>query len=442
MSPHAMSERSVLPRPNTRHWRPSIPRMTGLAALLIVSAALCVGASPVAAQTATLRYDADVAIAPDSGWLDVEVTLHYPVPATGASGVALLLNQALTIHALEGARVHGYSVRPSEYSPAWNQVDVTFVDTIRPGDTVSIAMSYRGRPVMPGDGINRITPSWVELGLDSQWFPVVTTFAQAMIGAVRIRLPESWSVVGSGDVVFENERHVLRTRVEQIDVAFTASPSLQRVGRANAEVHHRTMPSEAVHAVLDVAAGCVDDMNTRFGARASFPVARLVLAERDGPGYARKNYIVLSTVNTDAVEALQQFVCHEVAHFWTRSSGSFSPDHWMSEAFAEYAAAMVVRERFGTDAFARLRARWNDTGAATGPVWTPTSTQRPSYPLMYRRAPALLAQLEERLGTERFAQLIARYMVDGVTSTTVLLELVAAIGGPDTAAWFRAALAS
>jgi hypothetical protein len=416
--------------------------MTGLAASLIVSAALCVGASPLAAQTATLRYDADVAIAPDSGWLDVAVTLRYPVPTTGADGVALLLNQGLTVHALGGAHVRGFTVSPSAYAPTWNQLDVTFADAVRPGDTVAIALSYRGRPVMPSDGINRIEPAWVELGIDSQWFPVVSTFAQAMIGDLRIRLPASWSVVGSGDVSFENERHVVRTRVEQIDVAFTASPSLQRVRSAKAEVHHRTMVPEAVQVVLDVASGCVDDLNRRFGARAPFPVARLVLAERDGPGYARKNYIVLSAVNTDAVEALQQFVCHEVAHFWTRSPGSFSPDHWMSEAFAEYAAAMVVRDRHGVDAFARLRARWDDTGSGTGPVWTPTSTQRPSYQLMYRRAPALLAQLEERLGTARFAQLIERYMVDGVTSTAVLLEHVAAIAGADTAAWFRAALAS
>jgi hypothetical protein len=149
---------------------------------------------------------------------------------------------------------------------------------------------------------------------------------------------------------------------------------------------------------------------------------------------------VLSAVNTDSVAALQQFVCHEVAHFWTRSPGSFSPDHWMSEAFAEYAAAMVVRERHGEEAFARLRARWS-SGSTTGAVWTPASTQRPTYQQMYRRAPALLAQLEERLGRTRFATLITRYMVDGVSSTSVLLDHVSAIGGAEVATWFAAELA-
>jgi hypothetical protein len=416
--------------------------MTGLSFLLAACAITVFGASPCVAQTATLVYDADVAIAPDSGWLDVEVTLRYPVPAGGAGGVALLLNRGLTIRALHGAQVDAHTVRTSEYSPAWHQLDVTFADAVASGDTVAITLSYHGRPVMPSDGINRIESAWVELGLDSQWFPLVSTFAQDMIGEMRLALPESWTVVGSGGVVYENGRHVLRNQVTQVDVAFTASPSLQRVRSASTEVYHRTMPGASVQVVRDVAARCVDRLNQRFGAETPFPVARLVLAERDGPGYARKNYIVLSTVHVDEREALQQFVCHEVAHYWTRSPGSFSPDHWMSEAFAEYAAAMVVREEFGADAFARLRDRWNDTGSVLGPVWTPTSTQRPSYQLMYRRAPALLAQLEERLGADRFAEVITRYMVDGVTSTAVLLELVGAIGGTDTADWFRAALAS
>lgn len=417
--------------------------MTGLAAALCAVLAVSLSsAAPRAPHPTVLVYDADVAITPDSGWLDARVTLHYPVPAEGAGGVALLLNHGLTIRALDGDRVRTHTVRTSEYSPSWNQLDVAFADAVAPGDTVTIALSYHGRPVMPSDGINRIAPAWVELGLDAQWFPVVSTFAQDMTGEMRLALPESWTVVSSGAVAYEGGRHVIRNTVSQVDVAFIASPSLQRVRSASTEVYHRTAPGPSVQTVLEVAARCVHALNERFGARDAFPVARLVLAERDGPGYARKNYIVLSAVNADAAESLQQFICHEVAHYWTRSAGSFSPEHWMSEAFAEYAAAMVVREHFGAEAFARLRARWNETGSAPGPVWTPTSTRRPTYQLMYRRAPALLAQLEARLGAERFAQVITRYMVDGVTSTAVLLDHVAAIGGDDAAVWFRSALAS
>jgi len=62
--------------------------------------------------------------------------------------------------------------------------------------------------------------------------------------------------------------------------------------------------NDVVQRVLSVASTCVEHLNARFGARTPFPVAHLVLAERDGPGYARTNAIVLSAVRADEVEAL------------------------------------------------------------------------------------------------------------------------------------------
>lgn len=99
----------------------------------------------------------------------------------------------------------------------------------------------------------------------------------------------------------------------------------------------------------------------------------MILADRQGPGYARKNYIVLSEVNADHSEGLHYFLCHELAHYWTRSPGARSPHHWMSEAFAEYAAAMYLREHLGQPVFDQRRSQWEQMGQNHGPVWT----QRP-----------------------------------------------------------------
>lgn len=92
---------------------------------------------------------------------------------------------------------------------------------------------------------------------------------------------------------------------------------------------------------------------------------------RDGPGYARKNYIVLSQINPDDTTGLHYFLCHELAHYWTPSPGPFSPDHWMSEAFAEYVAVRYLREHFGEEPFNDSVDRWEEMGRAHGPVWTP-----------------------------------------------------------------------
>jgi hypothetical protein len=175
--------------------------------------------------------------------------------------------------------------------------------------------------------------------------------------------------------------------------------------------------------------------------RDAFPGGRLVLANRQGPGYARKNYIVLSEVDPDQSEGLHYFLCHEIAHYWTRSAGAQSPHHWMTEAFAEYAAAMYLRDRFGQSAFEQRRSQWEVMGRSHGPIWTPETTGRASFFIMYRKAPYLLSQLEDRIGAEQYGRFFERYMVEHIRTTTELLDELGLISGTDVEQWFRGELA-
>jgi aminopeptidase N len=82
-----------------------------------------------------------------------------------------------------------------------------------------------------------------------------------------------------------------------------------------------------------------------------------------------------------------------------------------------------------------------DPAGSHEPVWTPESTQRPSYFTMYRRGPWLLSRLEERIGTERFDRFLQRYMTEPVRTTPELLERLEAVAGAEAAQWFRDELA-
>ena len=107
----------------------------------------------------------------------------------------------------------------------------------------------------------------------------------------------------------------------------------------------------------------------------------------------------------------------------------------------EYAAAIVVRERFGNGGYNKQVAQWEEAGRASGPVWTPESTKRASGAAMYRKAPYLLHRLEERIGTERFRRFFTRYMTEDVRTTPELLERLREVAGAETASWFREQLA-
>ncbi|MHB1328690.1 MAG: M1 family aminopeptidase [Gemmatimonadales bacterium] len=166
-----------------------------------------------------------------------------------------------------------------------------------------------------------------------------------------------------------------------------------------------------------------------------------MIADRPGTGYARKNYIVLSSGDPDSTERLSNFACHEISHYWTRLTAAMSPDYWLSETMAEYAAAMYLRDRAGQAAFDRRHVIWEEGGRSAGPVWTPEMTGRQPQAAAYRRGPYLLAQLEKRIGTERFERFIEGYLADGIRSTAPLLDHLTVVAGADAATWFRAKLA-
>ncbi|MBW3569870.1 MAG: hypothetical protein KY467_02075 [Gemmatimonadetes bacterium] len=387
-------------------------------------------------------YDTEVRVDPGAASLQARTTVTFVAGDSTARKVGFLLNRGLQLQEVRGPAVRAHRSGQSEYSPAWNLVEVELDGSVVPGTAVTVQMTYAGTPEFSSDNINGISGDRVELNLDSQWHPVLATFDHQMTGVLRAQLPPGWAVVSGGSVTREDGVHVIRNTVPKVDVAFTAAPSFTRTQSEHFTVHSRQADARTVSAVLKAAESCARYLNAQYGARDRLPRANLVLADRQGPGYGRKDYIVLSEVNPDDRAGVHRFLCHELAHFWTRSAGSFSPHHWMTEAFAEYASARYLREHFGEPAFASLVAQWEAVGRAHGPVWEPASTRRPSFFVMYRRAPYLLSQLEARIGTAAFDRFIAAYMTEGVTTTPQLLEQLEAVAGAEAAEWFSEQLAS
>ncbi|HKP74526.1 MAG TPA: hypothetical protein VJT67_03240 [Longimicrobiaceae bacterium] len=385
-------------------------------------------------------YDTWVRVDPAAATLDARSALRFVADERTAREVGLLLNRGLTVREVRGAAVRSFRSARFANDSSQNLISVE-LEGVSPGSVVSLEVVYGGKPAFSSDSINGISAGWVELALDSQWYPGFSSFDRQMTGTLRVELPPGWSVVGSGAVSREAGAHVIRNTVPQIDIAFAAAPAFQEQHSGKFTVFYRRSDPALAAAVLGAATACGGYLDRRYGARDTLPQGKFVLAERSGPGYARKNYIVLSQVDAAHPVELHWFLCHELAHYWTADAGVFSPDHWMMEAFAEYTAGRFVRERFGQAEFDRMVARWAAAGRTAGPVWTPESTRRPSGMAMYRRAPYILSQLEQRIGTGAFDRFLARYMTERITATPVLLDRLREIAGADAEVWFREELA-
>lgn len=416
--------------------------------LWLGSALLFYGCAPAAPLTGTspqlptgdvVVYSGDVAIEPQSQLLTAHWSIRFVADSAGADSVALLLNRGLAVSRVTGANIAEFASRLSDGDQV---VTVRFTTRLAPGVEGRIDLEYSGVPAFGSDGINRITPAWVELGLDSYWLPVFADYRKRIAGRVRIDLPPGWSAVASGNITRDGNHLVLTTGIPLIDIAFSASPTLHRTDGANASVFWTTPDSATVARVLATAENCRQYLNARYGASDSLPAVRLVLAPRSGPGYARRNYIALTDAGAVPPAALGGYICHEFAHFWSSAANSSGPENWLNEAMAEYVSSRYVRATFGQAQYDSVVARWQKMSVGQPPIWTPESTKRPSAQVSYRKAPFLLSRLEQRIGAEKMDQFLQRYMVHRIPTTPQLLAALQDVAGPETAAWFRAELAN
>ncbi len=372
--------------------------------------------------------------------MDARSTLRYLADDGTAVEVGLLLNRGLELQAVRGVSVRSYRSAPFEPESTWNLIKVR-LDGVFPGSVVTLQVAYAGKPELPSDQTNSISTEWVELNVGSQWHPILATFDQEMTGVLHVDLPSDWKVVASGSASVEDGVHVIRSTIPQLDVALVAAPSFEQISSERFTVYYRRSDRRMAAAVLTAADSCGAYLNARYGAREPLPEGKLVLAERTGSSYGRKNFIALSQVDLNDEVGRYVLLCHELAHYWTRTAGAFSPHHWMTESFANYVAGRFIRDHFGQVTFDSVVAQWERFGRYHGPVWTPESTTRPSGVAMYSRGPFLLYRLEERIGRERFARFLARYMTEGVRTTPELLDRLRDVAGAEAERWFRDELA-
>jgi len=208
-----------------------------------------------------------------------------------------------------------------------------------------------------------------------------------------------------------------------------AGPALRETSSDDFSVFHRGLEPAQLDRLLGAAEACGAWLNDRFGQEQILPRGKLVIAPRDETGYARKNYIVLTEPGERSEISLSGFLCHELAHFWSSRGNAMTVNNWLNEGFAVFVAARYVRERFGEEAYGELVADWQARSEGQPAVWVPGDTQRKPFAVNYKKAPLKLHALEQAIGQEDLAELLRRYMVDGISTTEQLLEQLEAIAG-------------
>jgi len=115
------------------------------------------------------------------------------------------------------------------------------------------------------------------------------------------------------------------------------------------------------------------------------------------------------------------FLAHEVAHQWWGQAVGWRNyrEQWLSEGFAQYFAALYVREARGERAFGRVLAwlhRWAQAGRGRGPIslglraGEVEEDGRRFTAIVYSRGAYVLHMLRALVGDASFQTLLRRYL--------------------------------
>lgn len=411
--------------------------------LLGASAAQASDAAPAIAYHYDGRLTVDAATGRIAAFWEIAVADEAETDAT------FLIRNTLEDIVVTGD-IDGYSVEADGDFHAiavdFAAADFAAADFAADGDARRVVEISYGGVVMPEpleNDINAIAPDRVELTVDSFWHPIDARFDRLLTSSVELAIDGAWRGVAPGSLTATQHGFRIENDRPALDISFTLARRFFVSDYDGFTVLDLREAPRAADALAAAARFCIDFLNTRFGAEDPLPEIKFAVHNRPSSGYNRKSLIALTDISDTPEDRLTQFICHELAHYWSEGGNFGTVENWLNESFAEYVGLLAMRDRYGEGAFlAQIESfRKQIDGEDLPPIWTPGATERRPYLVNYRKGPLALWRLEARIGRDSFAEFLRRYMTGRIGRTAALLEILGDVAGADAARWFAAQLA-
>jgi hypothetical protein len=417
-----------------------------------------------------LDYDIQANISPEQAVIDGRVRMRIRVQSSEISSLTLRLADELTVRNIvstEYGRLLYLRVRDQD------NVIVNFPVALRQGAEVTLLVTYSGRVTpqeISDEGLQEgdsrrddplLIPPEPNVLLSSRtyWYPQ-NPIADYATGTLRVILPEGYGVAASGQLRMGDEvtlrdlltltdgrsfvfsaREPIRyfavvvsrfTRVTErtielppsehnpdevssLRIAIEANPRQQRVGRGLVD---------DLEAMMRFYAGVVGDV--------PYESVTVALVESELPGGHSPAY--LAVLNNQVPNSRytwrgdpaafasfpEFFAAHELAHQWWGQAVGWRNYHeqWLSEAFAQYFAALYAQHARGERTFVdmlRQFRRWAIAESDQGPISLGSrlghikDERRVFRALVYNKGAGVLHMLRRLIGDEHFFDAIRRF---------------------------------
>jgi len=367
----------------------------------------------------------------------VRATETFMPRTNGARGIVLDLSD--TLHLDEGARPpRHYSVKSVTASdgkqlPFAHKEGVLLVSLPEPTTAASpITLKFE----LEGDIIKQVggDNQWI---LRMGWFPLPPLAGLAMTahGVIKVKAP--FVPFAGGKTIArkaEGDYNILETQIDQpVAFVFVAAGKFffEEEKRGNITVRTASYGQKNTRAIKRINGLAFDMIQYYEFFLGPYPGEELNILEMNdlGWGQAPAGIVfitseafqpLLGELNQLYSEGINERIAHEIAHqYWGTAvrMPSFE-EQWLTEAFAEYSAALLLKKFQGPATYQRLLAHWKagaNESRALAPIplanriTTPNNSDWNRVKLLYDKGPYLLAALNKQVGDEAFMTFLKSY---------------------------------
>lgn len=276
---------------------------------------------------------------------------------------------------------------------------------------------------------------WIELNGYSTWFPINYDYGKFACD-VKIALDKRYRMSGSGVVSGGNGDWRLTRTDRDTEIVLIASPELQtrryEKGGRTIRVDSIRLTDAQTERMLAACRETFDRYEKWFGGTEGKNLTLTVNPTRNVTSYARKGFISLQTEGRTEKE-LYLTIGHEIGHFWWGNAISNDNwEDWLNESFAEYAALLNTREKYGEEPFQTAIGSYRKVAATLPPLWEINRGGDDGSMALYRKGPVVLYDLDVKLGREPFLRLMKEIATRKTARTADLLALVEAQTSAET----------
>ncbi|MDP2876809.1 MAG: M1 family aminopeptidase [Holophaga sp.] len=354
--------------------------------------------------------------------------------------------------------------QPLRFDHRENEILLELLKPTELGNPLQLRFEVEGDFLVHPDGDNR----W-ELGNET-WFPSTELEGMRFTATAKIRSEKPFIPLATGQVVSQREEgdfHILETKLDQPTWSFfiVAGKYLfeeeTRNGlkvRVASYAHKSSSDRKLAKLVLDIAQYYENILGP-------FPVKELNVVQRNewGSGQAPNGFLFITNeafnpqmglLNQWFSQGINQRYAHEIAHqYWgNQVLIASAEENWISEAFAQYCSAFVIRSGKGESDFNHLMAEWTTrsrdqaewgtipTLARTLALDDGPTTYRIRWSLLYGKGAVLLNKIHKEIGDQAFVTLMRSFQksVKGRPGTTQdLINLLKIIAKKDYTPFFE-----